>query len=165
MRTTKPKAPLDFLDRDLASLAASLAPSSEERKRHAIALEAVKKVLQKEWPESKVHLFGSTANDLCIGANNDIDVCIELPRHQLDAEGGSKGAVVERMGEIFELKVENDRILSGSSDEDEFINLHVISSARVPVVKACHGPTGNQGLHSRLASCLVHAVISLCPKP
>ena len=162
--TPKLRAPLDVLDHDLTSLAASLAPSSEERQRHALALEAVRKVLQKEWPNSRVHLFGSTANDLCIGANNDIDVCIELPQRHLDAEGGSKGAVVERMGELFDplgrdvnrgnsnLKIDGSsatadeelQLMGATADEEggEFIDLHVISSARVPVVKACHGPTG-----------------------
>ena len=43
------------------------------------ALEAVRSALIKRWPNSKVHLIGSTANQLSISNNNDIDVCLELP--------------------------------------------------------------------------------------
>jgi len=48
------------------------------------ALEAVRLALVKRWPDSKVHLFGSTANQLSICNNNDIDVCLELPDLQTD---------------------------------------------------------------------------------
>ena len=43
------------------------------------ALEALRVALTKRWPDCKVHLFGSTANQLSICNNNDIDVCLELP--------------------------------------------------------------------------------------
>ena len=49
------------------------------------ALEAVRSALVKRWPNSKVHLFGSTANQLSICNNNDIDVCLELPDLPSDA--------------------------------------------------------------------------------
>ena len=49
------------------------------------ALEAVRSALMKRWPDSKVHLFGSTANQLSICNNNDIDVCLELPALPSDA--------------------------------------------------------------------------------
>ena len=49
------------------------------------ALEAVRSALIKRWPDSKVHLFGSTANQLSICNNNDIDVCLELPDLPSDA--------------------------------------------------------------------------------
>ena len=47
--------------------------------RQSEALEAVRAALVKRWPECKVHLFGSTANELSICNNNDIDICLELP--------------------------------------------------------------------------------------
>ena len=49
------------------------------------ALEAVRSALAKRWPECTVHLFGSTANQLSICNNNDIDVCLELPGLPTDA--------------------------------------------------------------------------------
>ena len=49
------------------------------------ALEAVRSALVKRWPDCKVHLFGSTANQLSICNNNDIDVCLELPDLPSDA--------------------------------------------------------------------------------
>jgi DNA polymerase sigma len=49
------------------------------------ALEAVRSALVKRWPDCKVHLFGSTANQLSICDNNDIDVCLELPDLPSDA--------------------------------------------------------------------------------
>ena len=47
--------------------------------RQSEALEAVRAALVKRWPDCKVHLFGSTANELSICNNNDIDICLELP--------------------------------------------------------------------------------------
>jgi hypothetical protein len=50
-----------------------------EQARQEAALAAIRAALVKRWPECKVHLFGSTANQLSICNNNDIDVCLELP--------------------------------------------------------------------------------------
>lgn len=35
-------------------------------------------LLRQLWPSAQVHLFGSGANELDIGGNNDLDVCLEL---------------------------------------------------------------------------------------
>ena len=61
-------------------------PGRECQNKHSMqdALEAVRLALVKRWPNSKVHLFGSTANQLSICNNNDIDVCLELPDLQTD---------------------------------------------------------------------------------
>lgn len=45
----------------------------------------MRSALVKRWPSCKVHLFGSTANQLSICNNNDIDVCLELPDLPTDA--------------------------------------------------------------------------------
>lgn len=43
-------------------------------------------------------MFGSAANDLCIGGANDIDVTLELPGAD---DNEAKSAIVQRLGELF----------------------------------------------------------------
>lgn len=38
----------------------------------------VRGLLTARWPDARVHLFGSAANQLCIHRTNDIDVCLEV---------------------------------------------------------------------------------------
>ena len=61
------------------------------------ALEAVRSALVKRWPDCKVHLFGSTANQLSICNNNDIDVCLELPDLPSDAVRSQQNMSVVRL--------------------------------------------------------------------
>ena len=61
------------------------------------ALEAVRSALVKRWPDCKVHLFGSTANQLSICNNNDIDVCLELPDLPSDAVRSQQEMSVVRL--------------------------------------------------------------------
>lgn len=75
----KPKAETAQLDKELLELVEKLRPTEEEKQHQAEALEAVRAALTRRWPDCKVHLFGSTANQLSICNNNDIDVCLELP--------------------------------------------------------------------------------------
>ena len=51
-----------------------------------LATAVVKALLVARWPHGKVHLFGSTANNLSICNTNDIDVCLELPDLRDDQE-------------------------------------------------------------------------------
>lgn len=47
-----------------------MAPNSGERLRHAETLTLLRSLLLEEWQDARVQLFGSAANDLCIGNNN-----------------------------------------------------------------------------------------------
>ena len=68
-----------------------LRPSQEEQERQKAAFEQVRSTLLHQWPEAKVHLFGSTANCLSICNNNDIDVCLELPEGIEDQVANAPG--------------------------------------------------------------------------
>ncbi len=76
---TAPKADMAQLSKALNEVVDQLRPSQEEQERQKAAFEQVRSTLLHQWPEAKVHLFGSTANCLSICNNNDIDVCLELP--------------------------------------------------------------------------------------
>ncbi len=76
---TAPKADMGQLSKALNEVVDQLRPSQEEQERQKAAFEQVRSTLLHQWPEAKVHLFGSTANCLSICNNNDIDVCLELP--------------------------------------------------------------------------------------
>ncbi|KAG1670109.1 hypothetical protein FOA52_013685 [Chlamydomonas sp. UWO 241] len=82
---------------------------------------------QDEWPEARVRLFGSAANELCIGNNNDIDVCMELPGME---DNDAKAAIVTRLGQLFTMACMAD--------------VHAIPRARVPVCKARHPGNGTR---------------------
>ena len=66
-----------------------LRPSQVEQERQKAAFEQVRSTLLHQWPQAKVHLFGSTANCLSICNNNDIDVCLELPEGIEDQVGNA----------------------------------------------------------------------------
>ena len=76
---TAPKADMEQLSKALNEVVDQLRPTQEEQERQKAAFEQVRSTLLHQWPEAKVHLFGSTANCLSICNNNDIDVCLELP--------------------------------------------------------------------------------------
>lgn len=62
----------------LEQLAQSLAPPPEEVATIQEVFQAVQHIVLTLFPMAQVHLFGSTANGLCIANTNDIDVCVEL---------------------------------------------------------------------------------------
>ncbi len=70
---------MEQLSKALNEVVDQLRPTQEEQERQKAAFDQVRSTLLHQWPEAKVHLFGSTANCLSICNNNDIDVCLELP--------------------------------------------------------------------------------------
>lgn len=88
---TAPKADMGQLSQALNEVVDQLRPSQEEQQRQKAAFEQVRSTLVHQWPEAKVHLFGSTANCLSICNNNDIDVCLELPEGIEDQVANAPG--------------------------------------------------------------------------
>lgn len=82
-RTTPHQPPairqdMQQLNQHLLLVAEQLAPTAAQRQRQQVAWESVSGLLQHLWPQGEVHLFGSAANGLDIGNNNDLDVCLEV---------------------------------------------------------------------------------------
>ncbi|KAA6429974.1 MAG: Nucleotidyltransferase family [Trebouxia sp. A1-2] len=125
---TAPKADMGQLSQALNEVVDQLRPSQEEQQRQKAAFEQVRSTLVHQWPEAKVHLFGSTANCLSICNNNDIDVCLELPEGIEDQAG--KGEIVEQMGQLLEQAGMRDVL--------------PLPKARVPVVKFVVGDTNTK---------------------
>jgi DNA polymerase sigma len=70
--------PHQQLDQQLLLLVDQLSATPEQQQRQLAAWQAVTGLLERLWPEGQVHLFGSAANGLGVGNNNDLDVCLEL---------------------------------------------------------------------------------------
>jgi predicted nucleotidyltransferase len=123
-----PRCSMAALDASLASLAAGLMPSDQERAAWATAFAAVREVLQARWPDARVVLFGSAANGLAVRGGNDIDVCLELDAAGDDA--AAKAEAVSEAGALLEA--------AGMAD------VLTLPRARVPVVKFCVPATGTK---------------------
>ncbi|KAK9809730.1 hypothetical protein WJX73_000583 [Symbiochloris irregularis] len=121
-----PAADAATLNTALHQLVDELKPMPAEVEGRTQAFELVQAVLLARWPEAKVHVFGSSANNLSICNNNDVDMTLEL-QHLPDAPG-AKAAVVEEMGRLF--------MQAGVKD------VLLLPKARVPVVKLV-APTTN----------------------
>lgn len=78
----------------LVNIAGSLrAPASESRAQQE-AFQGVTRIVKEKWPHARLELFGSAANGLSIGQNNDIDVCLVLDERdasQVCVGGGGAG--------------------------------------------------------------------------
>lgn len=68
-----------MLNAQLLKLIEGLRPTELELTARAQAFEFVQDLLNARWSDARVHVFGSTANQLSIVNNNDIDMCLELP--------------------------------------------------------------------------------------
>lgn len=84
----RPVCDMHALSTQLVHIAESLrAPEAESRGQQE-AFQGVKRIVQQKWPHAQLELFGSAANGLSIGQNNDIDVCLVL-----DAQDSSQVCV------------------------------------------------------------------------
>lgn len=114
-----PVCDMEALSAQLQALAASLAAPAQETQAQQRAFEGVRVIVQRRWPRARLELFGSAANGLSIGSNNDIDVCLVVD--ESDSSQEHKVEVVEQLGLLLE--------------EAGMRDVLVLGRARVPVVK------------------------------
>lgn len=60
-------------------LFAKLVPTEAEINRKTSFFDWLGHLIHSEWPEVKLHMFGSTANWLCVTGSSDVDVCLVTP--------------------------------------------------------------------------------------
>lgn len=71
------------MDRQLTACALNLydtlVPTEAEINRKHAFFNWLQGLIRSEWPEVKLHMFGSTANRLCVTGSSDVDVCLITP--------------------------------------------------------------------------------------
>ncbi|EPS59851.1 hypothetical protein M569_14951 [Genlisea aurea] len=100
----------------------SLIPSEEEKSKQKELLATLESLVVKEWPDARLHLYGSCANSFGF-PKSDIDVCLVMK-----LENEDKAEVLLKLAEI--LKAENLQ------------NVQALTRARVPIVKLMDPVTG-----------------------
>jgi len=78
------------------SIFESLVPSEEEIAKQKQLLTSQSRIINKEWPNSKLYLYGSCANSFGF-SNSDIDLCLSI-----DDKGMSKVDIILKLADILQ---------------------------------------------------------------
>ncbi|GAB2271624.1 hypothetical protein Dimus_006454 [Dionaea muscipula] len=100
----------------------SLIPAKEEKAKQKQLLASLEKLVNKEWPDAKLYLYGSCANSFGV-SNSDIDVCLAI-----DDQDINKSEFLLKLAEILE--------------SDNLQDVQALTRARVPIVKLKDPVTG-----------------------
>ncbi|XP_062200597.1 UTP:RNA uridylyltransferase 1-like [Phragmites australis] len=100
----------------------SLVPSEEEIAKQKQLLTALSRLINKEWPNSRLYLYGSCANSFGF-SNSDIDLCLSIDDKEM-----SKVDIILKLADILE---------AGNLQ-----NIQALTRARVPIVKLMDPETG-----------------------
>ncbi|XP_078447773.1 nucleotidyltransferase family protein [Wolffia australiana] len=93
----------------------SLLPTEEEKSKQIQLLKSLEGLVVKEWPNARLHLYGSCANSFGV-SSCDIDVCLAIPAVEVD-----KASVLLRLEEILQC--------------NNFQDVQALTRARVPIAK------------------------------
>ena len=80
----------------LMAIYESLTPPEEEKLKQRQLLQYLQKLVTQEWPDARLHLYGSCANSFG-ASNSDIDVCLQIPDLKIE-----KAEILLRLAEILE---------------------------------------------------------------
>ncbi|XP_050237655.1 UTP:RNA uridylyltransferase 1 [Mercurialis annua] len=100
----------------------SLTPPEEEISKQKQLLTLLEKLVNREWPEARLYLYGSCANSFGV-LKSDIDVCLAIG----DADV-NKSEVLLKLADILQ--------------SDNLQNVQALTRARVPIVKLMDPVTG-----------------------
>ncbi|OEL27346.1 UTP:RNA uridylyltransferase 1 [Dichanthelium oligosanthes] len=113
---------IDRFTPSFLSIFESLVPSEEEIAKQKQLLTSLSRLINKEWPNSKLYLYGSCANSFGF-SNSDIDLCLSIDDKEM-----SKVDIILKLADI--LKAGNLQ------------NIQPLTRARVPIVKLMDPETG-----------------------
>ncbi|KAG9452104.1 hypothetical protein H6P81_005008 [Aristolochia fimbriata] len=100
----------------------SLIPPEEEKAKQEQLLKSLERLVNSEWPEARLYLYGSCANSFGV-SKSDIDVCLAI-----DEQDVNKADILLKLAEILE--------------SDKLQNVQALTRARVPIVKLMDPVTG-----------------------
>ncbi|TVU31249.1 hypothetical protein EJB05_22930, partial [Eragrostis curvula] len=104
------------------SIFESLVPSEEEIAKQRQLFTTLSRLINKEWPNSRLFVYGSCANSFGF-SNSDIDLCLSIDDKEM-----SKVDIILKLAEILE---------AGNLQ-----NIQALTRARVPIVKLMDPETG-----------------------
>nr|XP_018676943.1 PREDICTED: UTP:RNA uridylyltransferase 1-like isoform X1 [Musa acuminata subsp. malaccensis] len=113
---------IETLTPGFLSVYRSLIPADDEKDKQNQILKSLEKSINKEWPNARLHLYGSCANSFGF-SNSDIDICLAIDDNTI-----RKHDMVLKLADI--LRSEN------------FQDVEAITNARVPIVKMRDPQTG-----------------------
>ncbi|XP_047045487.1 UTP:RNA uridylyltransferase 1-like [Lolium rigidum] len=121
-RTRACRYGIDQFTPNFLSIFDSLVPSREEIAKQEQLLIALGRLINKEWPNSKLYLYGSCANSFGF-SNSDVDLCLAIDDKEM-----SKVDIILKLAEILQ---------AGNLQ-----NIQALTRARVPIVKLMDQDTG-----------------------
>lgn len=95
-RQTTCRNDINMFNAPLLAVFESLIPSDEEKVKQKQLLTLLEKLVRKEWPKARLHLYGSCANSFGF-SKSDIDVCLEMDLGNID-----KSEVLLKLANIFQ---------------------------------------------------------------
>ncbi|CAN6311455.1 unnamed protein product [Urochloa humidicola] len=113
---------IDRFTPSFLSIFESLVPSQEEIAKQKQLLTSLSRIINKEWPNSKLYLYGSCANSFGF-SNSDIDLCLSIDDMEM-----SKVDIILKLADILQ---------AGNLQ-----NIQPLTRARVPIVKLMDPETG-----------------------
>ncbi|PWZ21078.1 UTP:RNA uridylyltransferase 1 [Zea mays] len=113
---------IDRFTPNFLSIFESLVPSEEEIANQKQLLTSLSRLINTEWPNSKLYLYGSCANSFGF-SNSDIDLCLSIDNKEM-----SKVDIILKLADIFQ---------AGNLQ-----NIQPLTRARVPIVKLMDPKTG-----------------------
>lgn len=120
------KADATALSHQLADLVRTLQPSDADTARQMACFERLRVMLQREWPDAQLHMYGSCANGFG-GPSSDIDTCLAL--RWADTQD-RKRSIVQRIAEL------------AAAAGAEYSDVLALTHARMPVAKLHDVATG-----------------------
>ncbi|KAL9685718.1 hypothetical protein QQ045_023169 [Rhodiola kirilowii] len=114
-RQMERRADIFRLDAPLIAIYESLIPTKEEKAKQKQLLSSLERLVNQEWPNAKLYIYGSCANSFGV-SKSDIDICFAL-----EGADNSKPEILLRLAEILE--------------SDNLKNVQALVRARVPIVK------------------------------
>lgn len=113
---------IDRFTPSFLSIFESLVPSEDEIAKQKQLLRSLSKLINNEWPNSKLYLYGSCANSFGF-SNSDIDLCLSIDDNEM-----SKVDIILKLADILQ---------AGNLQ-----NIQPLTRARVPIVKLMDPETG-----------------------
>ncbi|CAA3007664.1 UTP:RNA uridylyltransferase 1 [Olea europaea subsp. europaea] len=124
-RQTVCRDDINKLNTEFLAIYDSLIPADEEKAKQKKLLTLLEKLVSKEWPDARLHLYGSCANSFDF-SKSDIDVCLVM-----EAANSDKSEVLLKLADILQA--------------DNLQNVQALTGARVPIVKLMDPVTGISG--------------------
>lgn len=95
-RQTVCRDDINKLNTEFLAIYDSLIPADEEKAKQKKLLTLLEKLVSKEWPEARLHLYGSCANSFDF-SKSDIDVCLVM-----EAANSDKSEVLLKLADILQ---------------------------------------------------------------